>query len=43
MGEVHAKNIKDTLQEVCLPPENCSGQGYDGASAMLSKSKGMSG
>ena len=41
-GEVHAKNIKDTLQEVGLPLENCSGQGYDGASAMSSKSKGMS-
>jgi hypothetical protein len=42
-GEALAKNIKDTLQEVGLPVENCRGQGYDGASAMSSKSKGVCG
>ena len=41
-GEALAKNIKDTLDEVGLPLENCRGQGYDGASAMSSKSKGVS-
>ncbi len=42
-GEALAKNIEDTLQEVGLPLENCCGQGYDGASAMSSKSKGVCG
>ena len=41
-GEALVKNIEDTLQEVGLPLENCCGQGYDGASAMSSKSKRMS-
>ena len=42
-GEVLAKNIEDTLDEVRLPLENCRGQGYDGANAMSGKSKGVSG
>ena len=42
-GEALAKNIEDTLQEVGLSLENCRGQGYDGASAMSSQSKGVSG
>ena len=37
-GEVLAKNIEDTLDEVRLPLENCRGQGYDGANAMSGKS-----
>jgi hypothetical protein len=43
MGEALANNIEDTLQELGLPLENCRGQGYDGASAMSSQSKGVSG
>ena len=35
-GEASAKNIKDTMDEVRLPLDNCCGQGYDGASAMSS-------
>ena len=31
------------MDEVGLPLDNCRGQGYDGASAMSSKSKGVSG
>ena len=42
-GEALAKNIEDTLAELNLPQENCRGQGYDGASAMSSKTKGDSG
>ena len=42
-GEALAKNIEDTLAELNLPLENCCGQGYDGASAMSSKTKGASG
>ena len=42
-GEALAKNIEDTLAELNLPLENCHGQGYDGASAMSSKTKGASG
>ena len=42
-GEALAKNIEDTMDEVGLPLDNCRGQGYDGASAMSSKSKGVSG
>ena len=42
-GEALATNIEDTLQELSLPLENCRGQGYDGASAMSSQSKGVSG
>ena len=42
-GEALANNIEDTLQELGLPLENCRGQGYDGASAMSSQSKGVSG
>ena len=43
MGEALANNIEDTLQELGLPLGNCCGQGYDGASAMSSQSKGVSG
>ena len=42
-GEALAKNIEDTLQEVGLPLGNCPGQGYDSASSMSSKIKGVSG
>ena len=42
-GEALAKNIEDTLKEVGLPLANCRGQGYDGASAMSSMRKGVSG
>ena len=42
-GEALAKNIEDTLAELNLSLENCRGQGYDGASAMSSKTKGASG
>ena len=42
-GLALAKNIEDTLDEVGLPLENCRGQGYDGASAMSSMRKGVSG
>ena len=42
-GEALAKNVEDTLNEIGLPLEQCRGQGYDGASAMSSKSKGVSG
>ena len=42
-GEALAKNIEDTLAELNLLLENCRGQGYDGASAMSSKTKGASG
>jgi hypothetical protein len=42
-GLALAKNIEDTLEEVGLPLENCRGQGYDGASAMSSVRKGVSG
>jgi hypothetical protein len=42
-GEALVNNIEDTLQELGPPLENCSGQGYDGASAMSSQSKGVSG
>jgi hypothetical protein len=42
-GEALAKNIEDTLSEIGLPLGQCRGQGYDGASAMSSKSKGVSG
>ena len=36
-------NIENTLKEVGLLLENCRGQGYDGASAMSSERKGVSG
>ena len=42
-GEALAKNIEDAMDEVGLPLDNCRGQGYDGASAMSSKSKGVCG
>ncbi|XP_046863535.1 52 kDa repressor of the inhibitor of the protein kinase-like [Xenia sp. Carnegie-2017] len=42
-GEALAKNIEDTLNEVGLLLSNCRGQCYDGASAMSSKSKGVTG
>ena len=42
-GEALAKNIEDTMDEVGLPLDDCRGQAYDGASAMSSKSKGVSG
>jgi hypothetical protein len=42
-GEALPKNIEDTFSEIGLPLGQCCGQGYDGASAMSSKSKGMSG
>ena len=42
-GEALAKNIEDAMDEIGLSLDNCRGQGYDGASAMSSKSKGVSG
>ena len=42
-GEALANNIEETLKEVGLPLGNCRGQGYDGASAMSSQAKGVSG
>ena len=42
-GEALAENIEHTLEEVGLHLENCRGQGYDGASAMSSQVKGVSG
>ncbi|XP_028404101.1 zinc finger MYM-type protein 1-like [Dendronephthya gigantea] len=42
-GEALANNIEGTLQEVGLPLSNLRGQGYDGASAMSSQTKGVSG
>ena len=36
-------NIENTLKELGLSLENCRGQGYDGASAMSSERKGVSG
>ena len=42
-GLALSKNIEDALQEVGLPLQNCRGQGYDGASAMSSERKGVSG
>ena len=42
-GKALAKNVEDTLDEIGLPLGQCRGQGYDGASAMSSKSKGVSG
>ena len=41
-GEALAKNVEDTMDEIGLSLDNCRGQGYDGASAMSSKSKGVS-
>jgi hypothetical protein len=40
-GEALANNIEDTLQELSLLLENCCGQGYDGANAKSSQSKGV--
>ena len=42
-GEALAKNVEDTLDEIGLPLSQCCGQGYDGASAMSSEVKGVSG
>ena len=42
-GLALAKNIEYTLEEVGIPLANCRGQGYDGASAMSSMRKGVSG
>jgi hypothetical protein len=42
-GLALATNIENTLEEVGLPLQNCRGQGYDGASAMSSERKGVSG
>ena len=38
-----AENIEPCFQEVGLPLQNIRGQGYDGASAMASERKGVSG
>ena len=43
MGLALVKNIEDTLEEVGILLANCRGQGYDGASAMSSMRKGVSG
>ena len=42
-GLALSANIENTLKEVGLPLKNCRGQGYDGASAMSSERKGVSG
>ena len=42
-GEALAKYVEETLAEVGLPLGNCRGQGYDGASSMSSKARGVSG
>ena len=42
-GEALAKNVEDALDEIGLPLSQCRGQGYDGASAMSSQVKGVSG
>ena len=42
-GEALAKYVEDTLGEIGLPLSNCRGQGYDGASSMSSKARGVSG
>jgi len=42
-GEALAKNVENAMDEIGLSLDNCRGQGYDGASAMSSKSKGVSG
>ena len=41
-GEALAKYIEDTVAEVGLPLANCRGQGYDGASSISSKARGVS-
>ena len=42
-GLALTKYIEDTLDDVGLPLQNCRDQGYDGASAMSSERKGVSG
>ena len=42
-GEALAKSVEDVLDEIGLPLSQCRGQGYDGASAMSSEVKGVSG
>ena len=42
-GEALAVNVEDTLEKVGLPLADCRGQGYDQASSMSSKVKGVSG
>ena len=42
-GEALAKNVEDALDEIGLPLSQYRGQGYDGASAMSSQVKGVSG
>ncbi|XP_028394480.1 52 kDa repressor of the inhibitor of the protein kinase-like [Dendronephthya gigantea] len=42
-GLALANNVEGTLEDVRLPLPNCRGQGYDGASAMSSQVKGVSG
>ena len=39
--EALSKKILETLNELCVPIENCRGQGYDGAGAMSSPTLGV--
>ena len=40
-GEALSKKILKTLNELCVPIEDCRGQGYDGAGVMSSPNIGV--